>query len=84
MLRLVVRQKQCLKLGPSAYGFRYTWPSSERSILSHETYKACLARRTFTSTSSLLADITLTVDGKEVTVPQGILPESLRLPILRC
>ncbi|OBZ76170.1 NADH-ubiquinone oxidoreductase subunit, mitochondrial [Grifola frondosa] len=28
-------------------------------------------RRTFASTSALQADITLTVDGKEVTVPQG-------------
>ena len=28
-------------------------------------------RRTFASTSARGADITLTVDGKEVTVPQG-------------
>lgn len=33
-------------------------------------FKYCLAR-TFSSTSSRKADITLTVDGKEVTVPQG-------------
>ena len=30
-----------------------------------------LGRRTFASSSSRQADITLTVDGKEVTVPQG-------------
>ena len=30
-------------------------------------------RRTFASTSARGADITLTVDGKEVTVPQGFL-----------
>ena len=30
-----------------------------------------LGRRTFASTSARGADITLTVDGKEVTVPQG-------------
>ncbi|TEB32920.1 NADH-quinone oxidoreductase [Coprinellus micaceus] len=29
------------------------------------------ARRTFASTSSRSADVTLTIDGKEVTVPQG-------------
>lgn len=31
-----------------------------------------LGRRTFASTSARGADITLTVDGKEVTVPQGL------------
>ncbi|KAF9777467.1 Ndufs1, NADH-ubiquinone oxidoreductase 75kD subunit (775) [Thelephora terrestris] len=45
MLRLVARQRKCLKLSVS--------------------------QRTFTSTPSLSADITLTVDGKEITVPQG-------------
>jgi hypothetical protein len=53
--------------------FRYTWLSLKRSSLPHDAHKTCLGRRTFTSTPSLLADITLTVDGKEVTVPQGIL-----------
>lgn len=33
------------------------------------------ARRTIASTSARQADITLTVDGKEVTVPQGMSPE---------
>jgi hypothetical protein len=64
-------------------GFGYTWPSSERFSLPHDAHKTCLGRRTFASTSSLLADITLTVDGKEVTVPQGTLPMSLRFPGLR-
>ena len=45
-------------------------------FLSPSSTRTCLGRRTFASTPSLLADITLAVDGKEVTVPQGILQES--------
>ena len=33
--------------------------------------RLCLGRRSFASSSARQADITLTVDGKEVTVPQG-------------
>lgn len=39
---------------------------------------ALKGRRSFSSTSAHRADITLTVDGKEVTVPQGAMPVLLR------
>jgi len=53
-------------------------PHSSQYILK-ESGRSCwlkqrtlnLGRRSFSSTSSRGADITLTVDGKEVTVPQG-------------
>lgn len=41
-------------------------------------------RRSFTSTSARKADITLTVDGKEVTVPQGATPALKSLQTLIC
>ncbi len=44
---------------------------SQKLDVSHISAILHLARRSFASTSSRPADITLTVDGKEVTVPQG-------------
>jgi hypothetical protein len=41
---------------------------------------ALKGRRSFASTSTHKADITLTVDGKEVTVPQGVTPVLQRVP----
>ena len=38
-----------------------------------------LGSRTFASTSSRQADITLTIDGKEVTVPQGSFPANFEI-----
>lgn len=83
MLRLVASQGKCLKLGASAYQFPLHLAKFEMAPLTHGAHEPCLGRRTFSSTSSLLADITLTVDGKEVTVPQGILRD-LYFPSLRC
>jgi hypothetical protein len=40
-------------------------------------------RQSFASTSARKADITLTVDGKEVTVPQGVTPVLERVPTPR-
>ena len=74
--------EEMFKTGCQCVSVSVTWPSSEHSIFPRDAHKTCLGRRTFTSTSSLLADITLTVDGKEVTVPQGINYGSLRSPDL--
>ena len=41
---------------------------------------AMKGRRSFSSTSTRKADITLTVDGKEVSVPQGATPVQLHVP----
>ena len=43
----------------------------------------CAGHRTFASTSARGADITLTVDGKEVTVPQGLGPNFEHTPTFR-
>ncbi|KAF7976923.1 hypothetical protein HWV62_5328 [Athelia sp. TMB] len=46
------------------------WPGTiERAILNNSVF---LARKAFSTSSTRQADITLTVDGKEVTVPQGV------------
>ena len=37
-------------------------------------------RQSFSSTSARKADITLTVDGKEVSVPQGATPVQQHVP----
>ena len=71
MLRLVARQRKCLKLDTSTYQLPLHLAKFGMVHLPHVTHKTCLARRAFTSTQPLSADITLTVDGKEVTVPQG-------------
>jgi hypothetical protein len=42
---------------------------------------AMKGRRSFSSTSTRKADITLTVDGKEVSVPQGATPVQQHVPI---
>lgn len=41
---------------------------------------AMKGRRSFSSTSTRKADITLTVDGKEVSVPQGATPVQQHAP----
>ncbi len=41
-------------------------------------------RRSFSSTSTHKADITLTVDGNEVSVPQGATPVLQHVPIPIC
>ncbi|KAH8112828.1 NADH-quinone oxidoreductase [Phellopilus nigrolimitatus] len=46
-------------------------PSSTARFVKAASSSCRNGRRSFTSTSSWQADITLTVDGKEITVPQG-------------
>jgi NADH dehydrogenase (ubiquinone) Fe-S protein 1 len=41
---------------------------------------AMKGRRSFSSTSTRKADITLSVDGKEVSVPQGATPVQQHVP----
>ena len=49
---------------------------SPRPVFPPLTWALRTGRRTFASSSARQADITLTVDGKEVTVPQGASPNT--------
>ena len=65
-------------LGKVAASTHSNTPHTTSSVLASISSVQCgvlnlafVGRRTFASTSVRGADITLTVDGKEVTVPQG-------------
>lgn len=68
--------RTCRDLRPRDYSEKlWCLPFHNQAVsIIHRLYtyfNIATARRSFASTSSRPADITLTVDGKEVTVPQG-------------